>query len=72
MESKILSAQIVKKRKFNPESKNDRKLAYKFLKTNSWKNLSENGACPYVVEWPYLDIPSMLKDRLLDFYCKNI
>lgn len=57
-----------KKRKFDPTVKTDREIAFRFLKQNTWKNLTDNNTCPFLCEWPYLNIPTMLKDKLLDYY----
>jgi hypothetical protein len=45
---------------FDPEFPDDIMYAKEFLKTNSW---GPNG-CPFFLEWPYLDIPSMIKDKI--------
>lgn len=56
------------KRMFNPSSKKDRKLAFMFLKKNSWVGISEGNMCPFHCEWPWLNVPAMLKDKLLEYY----
>lgn len=61
---------VYRKRKFNPASKLDRKVAFTFLKKNTWRGLSEDNLCPFVCEWPYLNVPAMLKDKLLSYYSK--
>lgn len=59
------------KRKFNPGDPSDRKIAQKFLECRSWNIVTRKSVCPFECEWPYLDIPSMLKDKLLKHYFKQ-
>lgn len=66
-----LSEHITHKRHFNPSVKKDRDLAYRFLETYTWKNLTTSGTCPWFCEWPYLEIPAMLKDKLVEYYSKK-
>lgn len=70
MTSKILNAITVKKRSFDPSLEAERTIAFKFLKTNTWREITSDGTCPYLCEWPYLDVPAMLKDKLIDYYSK--
>lgn len=63
-----LSERNVIKRHFDPSSKEDRLLAYKFLKLFTWKDLTSNNTCPFFCEYPYLEIPAMLRDKLVDYY----
>lgn len=56
------------KRKFNSKSKKDRDLAFTFLKKNSWSGITDGNLCPFHCEWPYLNVPAMLKDKLLEYY----
>lgn len=47
------------KRQFNPASKKDL-LAYKrYISTTSW-----GGPCPFKIEFPYLEIPYMIADKI--------
>lgn len=59
------------KRNFNPSIEQDRKIAYEFLKNKTWKGLDETNTCPFFCEWPYLDIPFMLRDKLVKYYSTN-
>lgn len=73
MSSKILNTHfVISKRIFDPVIEEERKLAFSFLRSNSWKGLTKDGTCPYVCEWPYLNVPSMLKDRLIEYYSNSI
>ena len=58
--NKIAMMEINKRNIFDPSFSDDLDVAKSFLKNNSW---SANG-CPFFLEWPYLDIPSMLKDKI--------
>jgi hypothetical protein len=51
------------KRWFDATNKQDLKDYAYFLKHNHWK---EN--CPFVLEWPYLTITDMIKDKLIEQY----
>lgn len=56
------------KRTFDPSNNEDRELAFLFLKHKRWNNLTESSTCPFFCEWPYLDIPSMLQDKIIKYY----
>lgn len=45
---------------FDPANKADRKAAKYFFETHSW----EKGICPFHLEWPYLNVPDMIRDRV--------
>jgi hypothetical protein len=41
---------------------------YKYFLVNSrWK-----GSCPFRVEWPFVTVPELIKDRLIKKYLDNI
>lgn len=63
-----LSERVVVKRHFNPSDKEDRILAYRFLKFYTWKDLTPTNTCPFFCEYPYIEIPAMLKDKLVQYY----
>ena len=63
-----LSERTVQKRHFDVNSKSDRILAYKFLKLYTWKGLTPSNICPFFCEYPYIEIPAMLKDKLVEYY----
>lgn len=48
------------KRTFNPTSKADREIFSYFLLNSKWKD----NKCPFLLEWPFLTIPDMIKDRI--------
>jgi hypothetical protein len=50
---------INQRRLFDPSNKEDMKTVKKYLQGMKWNN------CPFYLEWPYLDIPSMLKDKIV-------
>ena len=48
-------------RKFDP-SKSDDILEFRYFMTNGkWTNHQ----CPFTLEWPYLTVPDMLKDKFV-------
>ena len=48
------------RRNFDPNNKEDVKEFKKFLETASWEN-----GCPFNLEYPFLNIPDMIKDKLV-------
>jgi hypothetical protein len=62
----ILDMMIRPKRLFDVGSKKDVSSYTKFLRTGSWGH----DGCPYVLEFPYLTIPDMIKDKLIHKFLK--
>jgi hypothetical protein len=58
---------VYQRRVFEPSSKEDLKIARKFFHNNKWET-----GCPFFLEWPYLDIPSMLKDKITSYTLKGL
>ena len=58
-----LSHWIWQKRYFDATNKQDLKDYSYVLKNNHWQQ-----NCPFVLEWPYLTITDMIKDKLIDEY----
>jgi hypothetical protein len=56
-----LSHYIWQKKYFEPTNKDDLKEYAYFLKHNHWRV-----NCPFVLEWPYLTITDMIKDKLIE------
>ena len=52
-----------KRNYFDPSFFDDMEVAKEFLLNNKW---SSDG-CPFFLEWPYLDSPSMLKDKITKY-----
>lgn len=50
---------------FDPADKKDIEEYRYFLTYNKWKN-----GCPFYLDWPYLTIPDMIKDRVTKFTLK--
>jgi hypothetical protein len=48
------------KRPFDPSNKADLAIFKEFLETGRW---GLNG-CPFLLTWPYLTIPDMIKDKV--------
>lgn len=53
--------------KFDPNEINHRAAFYKFLKTYAWGADSIR----FVLESPYVDVPSMIQIKLLNWYMDN-
>ena len=56
------------RRYFEPSSNEDVKLFRKFLHDMKW---GKEG-CPFILEWPFEDIPYMVKTKLTDYYLKGV
>lgn len=52
------------KRLFNPKNKEDIKVYKEFLVTGRWGQYG----CPFILEWPYLTTPDMIKDKIIQEY----
>lgn len=62
----ILEMANANKRKFDVNNKKDIE-AYKIFLTNQrWGS----SCCPFVLEFPYLTIPDMIKDKMMNKYMK--
>ena len=63
MSNKLEMMFASKKRKFEA-TKEDIEIAKKYILKKQWGN----EGCPFYLEWPYLTIPDMLKDRITKYY----
>jgi hypothetical protein len=63
MSNKLEMMFAPQKRKFEGSSV-DIEDAKKFLIKNQWGTTG----CPFYLEWPYLTIPDMLKDKITKYY----
>jgi len=57
----VLETLIRQKRFFNEKSKQDIALAKEFFNNHTWGR----DGCPFILEYPYLTIPDMIKDKLI-------
>lgn len=57
----ILDILIKPKRHFDVNGKTDVDIFTEFLKTGAWGH----SGCPFILEYPYLAIPDMIKDKLI-------
>lgn len=48
------------RRPFDPNDKKDLEEFNYFLSNRKWKTV-----CPFFLEWPYLTIPDMIKDKIV-------
>jgi len=55
-----LSHHIWQKRPFDATSKTDLKEYQYFLTNSRWRQ-----NCPFILEWPYLTIADMMKDKVI-------
>ena len=63
MSNKLEMMFMPQKRKFS-NSKDDLDLVKNFFLKKQWGN----EGCPFYLEWPYLTIPDMLKDKITKHY----
>lgn len=64
MSSELLSKIDRSKREFDVVNEKDRDEFKHFLKTGKWGTTG----CPFVLEFPYLSVPDMIKDKIVKFY----
>ena len=50
---------------FNPSNKKHIAVYKNFLATGSWGN-----SCPFILQFPYLKVPDMIKDKLVHKFLK--
>ena len=62
----ILELTTSNKRKFDVNNKKDIELYRSFLTTRRWGGTG----CPFVLEFPHLTIPDMIKDKMMNKYMK--
>ena len=65
--NKIEQMNLYQRHQFDPSSNDDLKIVRKFLHDNKWES-----NCPFYLEWPYLDIPTMLKDRITKYTLRGL
>ncbi len=51
---------------FDPEDRNHVAAYRHFLVKHKW----ENPGCPFELVWPYLSVPDMIKDKIINHYLK--
>jgi len=51
------------KRIFDPSKRKDMMAYAEFVKNNNWGA----GTCPFELEWPWLNIPSMLENKISEY-----
>jgi hypothetical protein len=66
--NKIANLNLYQRHQFNPSNKDDLKIVKRYFHTNRW---GVNG-CPFYLEWPYEDIPYMLKTKITEDYLKGL
>lgn len=55
------------KREFDPDSAEDLAEYKHFLDNKNWRN-----GCPFLVEWPYLDVIKCIEDKVVKHYIGNL
>lgn len=55
------------KENFDPMNVNHVNHYKYFIENNRW-----NGPCPFRIEWPFVTIPDLIKDRLIKTYINAI
>lgn len=54
---------IRERRQFNPLNTEDLKAYKHFIDHGKWE-----GGCPFVIEWPWGNVPAMIQTKILDQY----
>lgn len=67
MEPKV-SRRIYNKRFFDPSKADDLEIALSYVKTGRWPG----DGCPFIPDWPYTNVPDMIKTELLLHYLPKI
>ena len=57
----ILDHMVKQRRFFNEKSKEDIEMARGFFREHKWGL----DGCPFLLEYPYMSIPDMIKDKLV-------
>ena len=52
--------------RFSPDDKKHVEAYRHFLVKRKW----ETPGCPFELQWPYLSIPDMIKDKIINHYLK--
>jgi hypothetical protein len=55
------------KREFDPDSREDLVEYKHFLEHHTWRD-----GCPFLVEWPYLDIIKCIEDKIVKHYIDHL
>jgi len=61
----VLSKVIRERHLFDPNNKKHLDEFKYFLVNNKWQ-----GSCPFELTWPYLNVPDMIKDLIVNNYLK--
>jgi len=62
-----VSRAVYNKRFFDPTSVGDLKLAKEFLATGQWPV-----GCPFVLDWPYTNMPDLIKTEIVKHHIDSI
>jgi hypothetical protein len=57
----VLETIVRRRRFFDPSKKKDMQVARYFVETHSWGI----DGCPFILEYPYLAIPDMIRDKII-------
>lgn len=55
------------KENFDPSNLDHVKHYKYFIENNRW-----SGSCPFRIEWPFVTVPELIKDRLIKTYLDDI
>lgn len=58
---------IRERRQFNPSNTEDLKAYKHFIDHGKWE-----GGCPFVIEWPWGNVPAMIQTKILDQYYDDL
>lgn len=66
--NKIENFSAYQRHQFDASKDSDLELVKKYLHKNSWGT----DGCPFYLEWPYLDIPGMIKDKITKYTIQEL
>jgi hypothetical protein len=62
-----VSAQVWNKREFDATNQEDLREYQYFIDNQNWKD-----GCPFILEWPYLNVVDMIQNKIIDQYLSGI
>jgi hypothetical protein len=62
-----VSSHVWHKREFNPQRREDLQEYQNFVTQGTWKN-----GCPFILEWPFLNVIDMIKQKIINRHLAKI
>jgi len=68
MNKLICTKNMFQKRQFDPSKRKDMKAYAEYVRNNNWGA----NTCPFELEWPWLNIPSMLEYKISQYAIRRL